>query len=267
MSDNIYSRKAWVDRFVHPAPVDGSDEERVRNIVDAIPEDVRAILDVGLGGGFIFREIKKKGGMRCFGIDISPDLVNRLKDPRVCVADAGSVPFKDRQFDLVLSADLLEHVKDEFFGESISELKRVSRKYILINSPFKDAIDWPVALCNKCNKEFNVYGHIRAVDAELIKRLFPKEEFDIISMKVFGKKRDARPSVIVRAARKLGKVYSAEGALCPYCFNDSIERPSRNAIEVCFGKVSAAIFFLMDRLTPSVLKQGSEISVLLRKRI
>ncbi|MCX5677992.1 MAG: class I SAM-dependent methyltransferase [Candidatus Omnitrophica bacterium] len=267
MGDNIYSRKEWVERFVHPSPADSFDEERLRNIVGAIPEDARAILDVGLGGGFIFGELKRKNGVRCFGIDLSPELVGRLKDPRVCVADAKNIPFKDRQFDLVLAADILEHLKDEYFDESVSELKRVSRKYILINSPFKDAIDWPVALCNKCNREFNVYGHIRAVNEKLINRLFPKAEFDIVNMKVFGKRRDARPSAVVRAARKLGKVYSAEGALCPYCFNDSIERPSRNAIEACFGKVSAAIFFLMDRLTPSILKQGSEISVLLRKRL
>ena len=174
--------------------------------------------------------------------------------------------FRSRQFDLVLAADLLEHIKDESFRKTISEIKRVSRKYMLINSPYKDAIGWPIALCDRCKGEFNVYGHLQVVDLDLIRRAFPEGEFDLVVSEVFGRKRDARPASLVYIARRFGKVYSGEGALCPYCFNTSIKLPDRSHLETLIGKLVAAVFFIMDKAIPPMMKQGSEIRVLLRKR-
>ncbi len=266
MGTNIYGQKAWIDKFISRSPTDDSDAERVQKIVDMIPEDVATVLDVGVGGGYIYGELKRKKGLRCAGIDLSLELVKRLKEPAICVGDARNIPFRDRQFDLVLVADLLEHIKDESFKKTVSEIKRVSGKYVLINSPYKDAIDWPVALCDRCDGEFNVYGHMQVIDTGLIRRAFPEKEFELIVSEVFGRKRSTRPAPLVYVARKFGKVYSGEGALCPNCFNTSIKPPDRNSIEVLIGRIMAAVFFFMDRAVPSLLKQGSEIRVLLRKK-
>lgn len=266
MAGNIYDHKGWVDKFISSSPADGPDGDRMRRITGAIPEDVNEILDVGLGGGYVYRELRKKSGIRSFGIDISTELVTRLKMPGICVADAAGIPFGKGRFDLVIAADLLEHIKDEDFESSINELKRVSRRYILINSPYLDAIGWPVALCNRCNREFNIYGHMRTVDMALIRRCFPDNAYDIMIAEIFGRKRDARPAVIARAAHRFGKLYSNEGTVCPNCYNDSVSCPPRKAIEAFFGKACSAIFFLMDNLTPPLLKNGSEMLVLLRKR-
>jgi len=266
MGTNIYGQKAWIDKFISRSPTDDSDAERVRKIIEMIPEDVSTVLDVGVGGGYIYGELKRKSGLRCAGIDLSLELIKRLGDQAVCVGDARNIPFRDRQFDLVLAADLLEHIKDESFKKTVSEIKRVSGKYVLINSPYKDAIDWPVALCDRCNGEFNVYGHMQVIDIGLIRRAFPEKEFDFVVLEIFGRKRSARPAPLVYVARKFGKMYSGEGALCPYCFNTSIKPPDRNSAEVLIGRLMAGIFFFMDRVTPPLLKQGSEIRVLLRNK-
>lgn len=266
MGNDIYSQKAWVDKFISRCPTDDSDAERVRKIVKMIPEDVSTVLDVGVGGGYIYKELKRKQSLRRAGIDLSLELVKRLDEPAVCVGDARNIPFRDRQFDLVLAADLLEHIKDGSFKKAVSEIKRVSKKYILINSPYKDAIEWPVALCDRCDGEFNVYGHMQVIDVGLIKRAFPKEEFDFVISEIFGRKRSMRPAPLVYIARKFGKVYSGEGAVCPYCFNTSIKPPDRNFAEVLVGRLMAAVFFFMDRAVPPLLKQGSEIRILLRNK-
>lgn len=267
MGNEIYAQRAWVDKFVSRSPADGYDAERVRKIIGMIPGDVSSVLDVGVGGGYIYVELRKRKGLRCAGIDLSPDLVKRMNAPGVCVASASDIPFGDRQFDLVLAADILEHIKDESFKETVSELKRVSKKYILINSPYKDAIDWPVALCDKCKKEFNVYGHMQVIDMGLLRRAFPKDEFDLLASEVFGRKRSMRPAGLVYIARRFGKVYSGEGVLCPHCSSTSIKLPRRSAVETLVGKLIAAVFFCMDAAIPSPLKQGSEIRILLRKKL
>jgi SAM-dependent methyltransferase len=266
MPDSIYSQNAWLDMFMHNEPADACDRERVSKIVSMIPSKVGSVLDVGVGGGYIFRELKRRGGISSVGLDISLELVKRLKERRVCVGDAKAIPFKDGQFDLVLGADVIEHIKEDHFNESVSELVRVSREFILINSPYKDSVDWPVSLCSRCDKEFNVYGHMRRIDMALIRRIFPDSRFDILKVEFFGKRREARPQPMVHMARRWGKVYSREGVVCPHCLNSEIKQPDRNLAQRFFGGAVCALFMLMDNLTLPFVKVRSEMCVLIRKK-
>lgn len=265
MQDSIYLKKNWSDKFIYRAPEEPWDAERVQRILAMIPSDVRTVLDVGTGSGYIYKELKKKG-LDCAGIEISRDLANMLGDPKVCVADARAIPFGSGGFDLVLAADVLEHIQEGSFPDTVSELVRVAKKYILVNSPYKDAIDWPVSLCTKCGREFNIYGHMRVVDMALIKRYFPEESFEFLTVRTFGSKRQPRPSAMVRLARRWGRVYSKEGTVCPHCFDTSPGHLARTVAQEFFGKAVCAIFFIMDTITPDFVKPASEIAVLLRKK-
>ena len=94
-------------------------------------------------------------------------------------------------------------MKEEAFAKSIGEIIRVSKKYILINSPFNDSINWPVSNCDKCGNEFNVYGHLRKIDENLLKTLFPEAGFKVLMKKAVGLRRDIRPGFLVFLARFL----------------------------------------------------------------
>ncbi len=263
--NSVYNTKSWTDKFISAGPSDRYDEARVDMIMDIIPPDVRSVLDAGIGGGYIFKRLKEQKGLAPFGFDISLEMLQKSKDGRVCACDIKKIPFKDRSFDLVIAADIIEHIAKDAFDESVSELARVAKDYILINSPYRDAFNWPVALCDKCNREFNIYGHMRSVDMKLIRGSFGKS-FRVLKAGVIGRKRDPRPAPLVYIARRLGRAYSREGAVCPYCFNPSITAPERNAIEMFFSKAVGSIFFVMDRLIPPFLKSGSELYVLLRRK-
>lgn len=265
MSDNIYNKKAWLDRFIHEESPDIFDRERLSRIKAAIPQGVRTVLDIGIGGGYIFRELKYVKGLDCFGIDISLELVKRLGDGNVLVGDAGDIPFSDGEFDLVLAGDLIEHLKEDFFEKSISEIVRVAKKYVLINSPYKDAVNWPVSLCGSCKREFNIYGHMRKIDMPLVRNIFPSSRFNLVKIETLGRRRDPRPDLLVNIARRWGKVYSKEGAVCPYCYRSAACEPSRNLFEKITGRTVAGMFFLMDNLIPPVFKSKSEILLLIEK--
>lgn len=266
MADNIYNRKDWVDKFIFEKSRDHFDDERVSKIIAAIPRDVKTVLDVGVGGGSVFRELKNSPRLECSGIDISRELVDRLKDDRVKVGDVRRIPFNDEEFDLVLAGDILEHIEDGYFEKSVSEIARVSKKYILISSPYKDEIDWPVSMCGSCKREFNVYGHVRSIDMKLVKSVFPQGKFDFLKVGFLGKMRDPRPRALVYMARRWGKVYSQEGAVCPHCFSNHICEPRRGVLEKTLGRSVAAIFYLMDNFMPSIFKKRSEILILLKKK-
>jgi 2-polyprenyl-3-methyl-5-hydroxy-6-metoxy-1,4-benzoquinol methylase len=74
-----------------------------------------SILDAGCGRG-VLAEILVNAGARVTGVDFSPDAINRarsrIKNAQFQVAELDALPF-DRQYDVVLSIDVLYHVVDD----------------------------------------------------------------------------------------------------------------------------------------------------------
>ncbi len=89
------------------------------------------ILDVGCGNGFftvpLFRRFRN-----VIGVDFSSLMLSLIRnyDISLLKADSMSLPFKDCSFDFVFSSNLLHHVKN--ITTSIQEMKRVSKKFIII---------------------------------------------------------------------------------------------------------------------------------------
>ena len=86
------------------------------------------ILEIGPGSGHTSWLLKSWGyNITTLDIDDStkPDINARVT----------GIPVKDKQFDCVLAAEILEHLPFEQFGLALLELKRVSRKSIIITLP------------------------------------------------------------------------------------------------------------------------------------
>jgi len=96
----------------------------------------KKILEIGIGNGVVSSYLKNQGlsVTTCdFDKSIKPDVV----------ADIRKLPFKDKEFDLVYACQVLEHLPWKESKKALLELKRVSKKYILISLPFHSIrIDW-----------------------------------------------------------------------------------------------------------------------------
>src|SRR5436305_1182084 len=70
-----------------------------------------------------------------FGIGYSRPLLEEARrhypQIRVAVADAGSLPFRDAAFDVVLSAAVIMHVPD--WRQAIREMARVSKSHAVLH--------------------------------------------------------------------------------------------------------------------------------------
>lgn len=90
--------------------------------------EAREILDVGCGTGRYVKQLEDFGA-RIVGIDISLKMIRlakaKTKVASYLVADASRLPFKDNVFDIVLSALVLNHVKD--LGLFLTEMLRTCR--------------------------------------------------------------------------------------------------------------------------------------------
>ena len=88
----------------------------------------KQILDVGAGTGRLSIELAKRGAITT-ALDVSLEMLTRLKEKYSLVetvdGEAENMPFKDSEFDIVISAFLIVHLKDPkiFFDEVYRVLK------------------------------------------------------------------------------------------------------------------------------------------------
>jgi ubiquinone/menaquinone biosynthesis C-methylase UbiE len=106
---------------------------RIANVLSLLPElDGRRLLDLGCGMGTFTLEAAKRGA-RAIGVDPAPAAVAAAK--RVAQAesirghflraDAVQLPFRDGSVDIVLAADLTEHLDTVTLQRMLAEARRV----------------------------------------------------------------------------------------------------------------------------------------------
>jgi ubiquinone/menaquinone biosynthesis C-methylase UbiE len=99
-------------------------------------EPVRGALEVGCGEGVIADRLHHR-----FGEVVALDLPDaglradwrRCHGPRFLHANAHELPFGDDQFDVVVAAEVLEHLPDPVKG--LQEMARVGRRHLVLSVP------------------------------------------------------------------------------------------------------------------------------------
>lgn len=129
--ENPYISKAHRHLF------DGFKVTRLREVLQKL--DIKSILDVGSGWGEYYN--LDKG--RFTGVDNSFPRVKfaqkRYPDAFFIQADATKLPFKNKTFDAVLLANTTHHLDDQAVLTGIKEMKRISRRYIIVDDSIRSA--------------------------------------------------------------------------------------------------------------------------------
>jgi ubiquinone/menaquinone biosynthesis C-methylase UbiE len=87
------------------------------------------VLDVGCGTGNYAAALSAATGCRMSGIDLSAKMLERARDAApwdaLVQGSAESLPFADRSFDLVMTTDVIHHLRDRqtFFHEAARVLR------------------------------------------------------------------------------------------------------------------------------------------------
>jgi hypothetical protein len=67
----------------------------------------------------------------------------------------------------------LEHLPAGIYEKTIGELKRVSRRYLLISVPNQENLDDETMVCHNCGARMHRYGHLRNFTPAMLLSLFP----------------------------------------------------------------------------------------------
>jgi len=100
---------------------------QIDEVLELRPE---TLLEVGKGGGVVSDHLKKSG------ICVTTIDVDAGTHPDV-VGSVLSLPFKDREFDIVLMAEVLEHLPFNEIPEALRELHRVTKRGIVVTLPYR----------------------------------------------------------------------------------------------------------------------------------
>lgn len=102
------------------------------------PLDVQSMMDVGCGEGHFLAHLRSvKPEAHTLGVDLSTQMVSgaseRYPDIQFRQESAYHLNAEDSSVDLVVAADLLQHVSDP--QRALREISRVARKFVLLSVP------------------------------------------------------------------------------------------------------------------------------------
>ena len=176
-----YQQDAVVFDYFKPF-VSGATRHEERRLHEAIQHrvsnDAGIILDVGCGKGWVADHFIGKG-WRVISMDIS--LTNPTNPKRVAekhtvnhqplVADAYHLPIQPNSIDVIIAAEIMEHVQDPkaFMSRLLQALKPGGQ--LLITTPYDEDIAYH--LCVHCNKPTPAHAHLHRFNEKNILPLLP----------------------------------------------------------------------------------------------
>lgn len=156
-------------------------EKKTETILKMIPDDVHKIIDIGCGNGLITNVLSKK--YEVVGADRSAKALESVTCSKInCSCD--QIPSENQSFDLVFSSELLEHLETPVLEKTVKEFVRLSKKYLLISTPFAENLEKSFIQCPHCRYIFNRASHLQKFDLDKISELFP--DFSVIDWKTEG---------------------------------------------------------------------------------
>jgi len=220
-----YERVNSAQQKLHPIQY-----ERIEETLSMIPSGIQSILDIGCGDGSITNQIIAP---LVIGMDASPDALKNVKSKKA-VANINNLPFKNKSFDLVMCAEVIEHLNIDSYQQALCEIARVASKYILITVPFKEWLELSFARCISCGCIFHSSYHVRSFGFGELKNLLTQFGFECKDLRyicpILSADRTTKFEIFIR--HRLAREYltHSEFAVCPLCGYIVVQRPKRNLI-------------------------------------
>lgn len=143
---------------------------RTRDLFDLIPKQGKIALDIGARDGY-FSILLAERFDRVVALDFEkPD----IDHPRIesVKGDACQLDFGDSAFDLVVCAEVLEHIPTDLLERVCREIVRVAGDVVVIGVPFKQDLRVGRTTCPACRKTSPPWGHVNSFDENRLKALF-----------------------------------------------------------------------------------------------
>lgn len=211
--------------------------ERVNCIISLIPDYVNTILDVGCGDGIIANRLTEDYKVIALDRAFSPlqyVVTNKIN------GSIDELPFKDKSFDLVICAEVLEHLPYEVYEKAIIELQRVCAKYIVISVPNNQNLKQTFTKCEYCGCLFSSCRHLRSFNKKNLNNLFCN--FKLERYFLCGPKTHPFNRFFLCLNLLLGGWTDSPEAICPQCGKHGCEQK-------IISKIVRKTFYILSRVS------------------
>jgi ubiquinone/menaquinone biosynthesis C-methylase UbiE len=195
--------------YGHSPSITKEEKERISYFISKIPVSSQ-ILEIGCADGRLLNLIDSKYKV---GVDISINALKHVKSIKYA-ANVKKLPFADNSFDLVICSEVLEHLNDVIFQDSLKEISRISSKYIMISVPYKEQLFRGIIKCYSCNKYYHLFLHKRSFSDRDFHKILPN--YKLVKTYKIGKK-NVLPQFLFKIKNITQNYINSQETKCPYC--------------------------------------------------
>lgn len=155
-----------------------AEQARISSLIGLAVNGAASALDVGARDGYLSSQLANKVG-QVVALDLQKPV---LDDSRIlCVeGDASALSFRDEEFEIVLCAEVLEHISEPTLSLVCKELVRVTSRHLIIGVPLKQDLRLCRSTCGNCGSANPPWGHVTSFDEKKLAALFAPLRIDAI---------------------------------------------------------------------------------------
>lgn len=211
---------------------DPANQLRIKFTSDYIPSNVTSIADIGCGNGVFVNYLKEnKPHLDIVAVDRSLTALKFVKTNKIEAA-INDIPLNDISYDCVSCLEVLEHLPVPIYKQSLKELSRISKKYVIISVPFEEEIEANHNQCPSCKTIFNYDLHMRRYDADIIENLMNEFGFRCEKMDKLGEMINFKGHYTFRKIFYKNQFRQWRSPICPVCgYSKRNEEVSSNNVE------------------------------------
>ncbi len=209
-----------------------------------LPPTTGKILEIGFNDLRMTRLLAERY-QEVYGIDLRK-LENQRKNKKnihLTYASIDHLPFGDETFDLVVCAQVLEHLPNEVLDRGVKELARVSKKWIFVSVPYQQRVWNELHKCAHCGFIVNSMAHLHYFDEENLLPLFPG--WTVKEARKIGELKGYAPDNLYKLANRWGNSWSKLHWNCPKCGKKTEEQQ-----ENIFGYLLRRVIWRLENLAP-----------------
>jgi 2-polyprenyl-3-methyl-5-hydroxy-6-metoxy-1,4-benzoquinol methylase len=160
---------------------------RYYQILSFIPNDVKSILDLGCGTGFMSC-LMAKNNYNVTSIDKSPErlsyFANTAQKLKINVHNIDMFEFNNNGYDMIICQEVIEHIQDyKKVLEKIHSLLK-ENAFAIVTTPYRENLEAKTKKCEICGEYYHTNGHLHSFDEKKLQDACIEQTFEIIKTKL-----------------------------------------------------------------------------------
>ena len=184
----------------------------------------QAVLNIGVGAAILER-LALERGIDVHSLDPDESTIRRLQatlqmGDKALVGYSQDIPFETNKFDVVIMAEVIEHLEQDILERSLREVLRVLKPcgYLVASTPYRENLEANQVLCPYCMKQYHCCGHVQTFDKPRLRSLLAEAGYYPIRLKVttFVQWSPPHPVRLLKSAARLLLAHLGEPIADPH---------------------------------------------------